>query len=102
MIYKVTAQFKTETSSDFLTKLTNGTIASQKPDGQEIVASMKRARIDESGTVRWSELCYCSTPLAHERATVYDDHFAGLKTEETDAHIEFDGQPFMEFLRDGC
>ena len=99
MIYLVNARFKTHTSSEFLEKLTDGTIASQKPDGQEIVASMNRARVDESGVVRWSELCYCSTPLAHERATVYDQHFTDLETEVAEAHVEFDGQPFMEYLR---
>ena len=102
MIYAVNARFKTDTSSELLDKLTNAAIANQGPDGQEIVASMKRARIDESGVVRWSELCFCSTPLAHERATVYDQHFIDLKTEEVDAHahVEFEGRPFMQFLQD--
>ena len=99
MIYLVTARLQIETSSELLVKLTDGTIASQKPDGKEIVASMDRARIDESGVVRWSQLCYCPTPLAHERATVYDQHFTDLETEEADAHAEFEGQPFMEYLR---
>jgi len=99
MIYLVNARLKTKTSCELLAKLTDGTVSSQKPDGQEIVASMNRARIDDSGVVRWSELCFCSTPLAHERATVYDQHFTDLETEEADAHMEFEGQPFMEYLR---
>jgi hypothetical protein len=99
VIYLVNARFTTDTSPLFLEKLTDGTIASQKPDGKEIVASMNRARVEESGVVRWSELCYCSTPLAHERATVYDQHFTDLETEVAQAHVEFEGQPFMEYLR---
>lgn len=99
MIYFVNAQFKAGTSSEFLEKLTDGSIANQKPDGQEIIASMNRARIDQSGVVRWSELCYCSTPLAHERATVYDRHFIELETEEANGHVEFEGRSFMEYLR---
>jgi len=99
VIYVVNARFKSDTSSEFLEKLTDGSIESQKPDGQEIVASMNRARIDDSGVVRWSGLCYCSTPLAHERATVYDQHFTDLETEESDTHVEFEGQPFMEYLQ---
>ena len=99
MIYLVKARFRTETASQFLGKLTDGTVANQKPDGQEIIASMNRARIDDTGVVRWSELCFCPSPLAHERATLYDQHFTDLETEPTDAHNEFDGQPFMEFLK---
>jgi hypothetical protein len=99
VIYVVNAQFRADTSAEFLEKLTDGSIANQRPDGQEIVASMNRARIDGSGVVRWSELCYCSTPLAHERATVYDQHFTNLETKEADTHVEFEGQPFMEYLR---
>lgn len=52
MIYVVSAQFKSDTSSEFHEKLTDGSMAKQKQDGQEIVASMNRARIDDSGIVR--------------------------------------------------
>ena len=82
MYYKVTAQFKTETAQDFHQKLSDGTIAQQKPDGQEIVDSMKRAVVTDDGVVQWSEVCYCSTPLAHERETVLDKHFDNITTEE--------------------
>ena len=88
VIYEVSARFKTVTAGEFHEKLTNGTVENQKPDGREIVASMNRARIDDSGVVHWSELCYCSTPLAHERATVYDQHFTELETTEVGAHVE--------------
>ena len=98
MIYKESARFKTDTSSELVEKLTNRTIAIQKPDGQEIVASMNRARIDDSGVVRWSEICYCSTPLAHERATVYDRFFEDIQTEEVEDYVEFEGEDFIESL----
>ena len=100
MHYAVCGQFQTEKSAEFRQLLTDGTIASQKPDGKEIVASMKRATIDEAGVVRWSEVCYCPTPLEHERATVYDHFFSRLETRETDAYEEFSGQPFMAFLEE--
>ncbi len=60
---------------------------------------MNRARIDDSGIVRWSELCYRSTPLTHERETVYDQHLTQMEIEEAGSHVEFQGQPFMEYLR---
>lgn len=99
MFYIVSARFKPTTAADFLGKLADGTIESQKPDGKEIVDSMKRAVIDED-VVRWSEVCYCPTPLQHERATVYDEHFTDMTTEEVDGYLEFEGQPFTEYLMD--
>ena len=98
MHYTVTARFNPDTAADFHRLLTDGTIESQKPDGKEIVASMKRAKIDEAGIVRWSELCYCPTPLEHERATVYDRFFEDIETEEIDGQREFEGEDFMEYL----
>ena len=100
MIYKVQAHFLPDTAADFLRKLTDGTIESQEPDGREIVASMKRAVIGEDGIVRWSEKCFCPTPLQHERETVYDHHFTDLKTEEIEDYIDFQGRSFMECLKE--
>lgn len=101
MHYTVTARLIPETANDFLVKLTDGTIENQKPDGKEIVASMNRAAIDENGIVRWSEICYCPTPLQHERATVYDHHFTEIETEEVEGYVEFESKPLMEFLASG-
>ncbi len=98
MYYAVTARFKLETAAEFYKKLTDGMIQSQKPDGKEIVASMKRAKISQDGTVRWSEVCYCATPLQHERETVYDQFFEDIQTEQVEGHVEFEGEPLMQFL----
>ena len=40
MIYRVTAHFMLERADEYLTKLTDGTIKSQSPDGGEIVDAM--------------------------------------------------------------
>lgn len=98
MFYRVTARLKAGTGADFLMKLTDGTIARQSPDGQEIVDSMERAVLTEDGDVAWSEVCYCPTPLAHERATVFDTHFESLETHAIDGYQRYDGRPFMEYL----
>ena len=100
MHYTATAHIISETAADFLRKLTDGTIENQKPDGNEIVASMNRAVIDDEGVVRWSEVCYCPIPLQHERATVYDQHFADIKSEEVNGYVEFEGKPLMERLQE--
>ena len=99
MIYHVQARFKSETAKHFLTKLTDGTIAAQRPDGPELVAAMDRAVVGDEGQVEWSELCYCTPPLAHERETVLDLHFEEIQTEPIDEHATYKGQLFMEHLK---
>ena len=98
MHYAVTARFNPKTAAEFHRLLTDGTIENQKPDGKEIVASMKRVMIDEAGVVHWSEVCYCPTPLEHERATVYSRFFDDIKTDEIDGQREFEGEEFMGHL----
>ena len=98
MFYRVTARLRTETGADFLRKLTDGTIARQSPDGQEIVDGMNRAALSDDGNVSWSEVCYCRTPLAHERATVFDTHFEALETEVIEGYQTYDGRSFMGYL----
>jgi hypothetical protein len=77
----------------------DGSIQRQKPDGEEICASMERARITGPGLVEWTELCFCPTPLQHERATVYDRFFTELSTVEINKPVHFEGEPFVELLR---
>lgn len=99
MIYHVRARFRTDTAAEFLAKLTDGTIASQRPDGAELLASMERAVIDASGHAEWSEMCFCNPPLAHERATVLDLHFEDIRTEPIEAYTQYKGRAFMDHLR---
>ena len=98
MYYTVKARYIPSEMADFYRELTDGTIQSQRPDGQEIVASMGRARVTEPGVVRWSEQCFCPTPLAHERQTVYDRYFIDVETEVVDGYVAFDGESFMDRL----
>jgi len=98
MHYTVQARFIPNTATDFLRKLTDGTIENQQPDGKGIVASMKRAVIDEKSVVRWSEVCYCPTPRQHERTTVYDDHFTDIETVEVSDYVEFEGKALMDCM----
>ena len=99
MIYKVRAKYIPEKAGEFFERLTDGTIENQKPDGAEIVASMKRAKITESGAIEWFETCYCDTPLAHERATVLDHFFADIATDEVGDYGEVEGESFWEYLK---
>jgi hypothetical protein len=99
-IYRVTARLKAETAGALRRKLDDGSIAAQPPDGQEMVDAFGRATVTESGDVRWSETCYCPTPLAHERATVLDRFFENLTTEPIETYQRYEGRPFLEYLGD--
>jgi hypothetical protein len=98
MLYAVSAKFIPGRAREFQTRLTDGIIAAQRPDGAEIVAAMKRARTGPDGTVRWTETCYCPTPLQHERATVLDRYFTDIETKAIDTPETFDGVPLMDRL----
>ncbi len=98
MLYQIRAQIIEEKTAEFLEKLTDGSIEQQRPDGQEIVASMKRARITAPGVIEWSETCYCPTPLAHERETVYDHFLSEIQTEEISSEAEIMGESFWDYL----
>ena len=98
VFYSIKAQYIEGKMNEFYQKLTDGTIQNQKPDGQEIISSMKRAKITGQKTIQWSELCFCPTPLKHERETIYDHFLANLETQTIDDYIEFDGESFFDFL----
>jgi len=98
MLYKVQARFIEGKAEEFYQKLTDGTIKKQRPDGKEIIASMNRAKIDSTGLINWIETCYCPTPLAHERMTIYDNFFTDMKTEVIEDHVDFEGDSFMESI----
>ena len=98
MIYKARAKFNFLKAKEFYEKLTNGTIQGQKPDGYEIVNAMNRATIDDKDYINWTELCFCPTPLKHERTKVYDEYFTEMKTESVKAHEIIKGQSFMNKL----
>lgn len=98
MIYKVRAKYNKENVSEFFEKLTDGTVSNQIPDGQEIVVSMHRAMITEPGIIEWFEMCFCSSPLHHERVTVYDHYLSDLTTELVDNYGDVKGESFWSYL----
>ena len=98
MIYRVKAKFNFDKAKEFHLKLTDETIGKQKPDGYEIVNSMNRATIGNKGDVNWTELCYCPSPLMHERATVYDKYFTDINFEEIEDYKTYEGKSFMKHI----
>ena len=98
MIYKVHAKIIEDKVGDFYLKLTDGTIANQRPDGEEIVAAMKRAVLTKSGFTEWYEMCFCPTPLQHERATQLDYYFTEMTTELVDDYGELEGESLWSYM----
>jgi len=98
MFYSIKAKFIQENMKEFFQKLSDGTIENQKPDGAEILSSMKRAKIMEPGKIQWSEMCFCSSPLKHERQTVYDKFFSEMEIKTIDEYVEFEGESFFDYL----
>ncbi len=82
----------------FYRALTDGTIENQEPDGSEIVASMKRAKVTSPEVIEWYETCYCPTPLQHERETVYDYYLTDIETEPVAGTVEIAGESFWSLL----
>ena len=83
---------------EFYQKLSDGTIAGQKPDGREIVSSIRKAILTKALVVEWCETCFCETPLAHARETVYDQYFHDMEIIEINDDPEIDGQSFWDYL----
>ena len=98
MIYSIRAKFISEKRKEFFQKLTDGTIENQKPDGTEILSSMKRAKIIDIEMIQWSEMCFCPSPLKHERQTVYDQFFTDMEIKVIDDYVQFEGESFFDYL----
>lgn len=64
------------------TELEKQAIAQLHPYGQELQQALERARVDSDGYAVWEEQCFCSPPLAQERA-VLGAYFEHITTENT-------------------
>jgi hypothetical protein len=98
MIYKVKARIIDATIGEFYFKLADGTVAKQRPDGEEIVACMKRAVLTGPGLAEWYETCFCPTPLNHERQTQYDFYCTDMTTEPAKGYSEIQGASLWSYM----
>jgi hypothetical protein len=98
MLYLVRARLIATELARFWAILNDRTIEAQEPDGREIIASMRRAVMNED-TVEWQETCYCNPPLRHERTTVYDKFFVGMETRPLLGSVTLKGESFWEYLQ---
>jgi hypothetical protein len=83
MRYLVTARVRPGQEAALLDAIDDRTLGQGSVAGDEYLRNMDHARTDESGRVKWVEVCYCSTPLAEERE-YWDEYFELEKVQ--DAH----------------
>ena len=98
MIYRDKAKVIDETIGEFYRKLADGTVGKQRPDGEEIVASMKSAVLTGPGVAEWYEMCFCPTPLHHERQTQYQFYFTDMTTESAKEYGEIQGASLWSYM----
>ena len=99
MRYLVGAKPITGEMARLWTRLNDGTIEGQQPDGREILASMRRA-VMKGDRVEWEETCYCSPPLRHERMTVYDQFFEDMEIQPLNGTSDMKGDRFWDYLQE--
>jgi len=98
-LYLISARPIIAEMARFWNLLNDGTIETQEPDGREILSSMRRA-VMSAGRVEWHETCYCSPPLRHERATVYDQFFEDMEIGPMVSTAPPEGGSFWHYLED--
>lgn len=98
MEYKVKAKPIQDKLPAFYKVLTDGSVENQSPDGAEIVAAMRRAKVTSPGVIEWYETCYCPTPLQHERETVYDQYLTDIEAVPAADTPEISGESFWSIL----
>ncbi|MEX2356465.1 MAG: hypothetical protein WD535_05450, partial [Thermaerobacterales bacterium] len=78
----VRARLREDRAEELARRLVEGEFESIRPFGTSLARSLNGARRDpETQDALWEEECYCSPPLAMERAEVLDRYFAGIITE---------------------
>jgi hypothetical protein len=83
MRYLVTARVKPGQESALCDAIDHQTLGEGSIAGDEYLRNMKDARTDDTGRVKWVEVCYCPTPLAEERE-YWEEYFDLEKVQ--DAH----------------
>ena len=83
MRYLVTARVKPGREQALAEAIENGTLGAGSIAGDEYVRNMECARRLRDGSVKWVEVCYCSTPLQEERP-YWEEYFDLVKVQ--DAH----------------
>lgn len=80
--YLVRAKLRPERAGELREKLAAGAFEGIRPYGRGLSAALNEARLDPvTNEALWEERCYCTPPLAAERAAVLDAYFDEIRTE---------------------
>jgi hypothetical protein len=96
MRYLVTARVKNGKGGALREAIDEGALGEGSIAGDEYLRNMEAARTDESGRVKWIEVCYCPTPLAEERE-YWEAYFDLEKVQDAHARSrckDFSGQEY--------
>ena len=83
MRYLVTARVKPGRETALADAIERRTLGAGSVAGGEYLHNMDTARLLRDGSVKWVEVCYCSTPLQEERP-YWEEYFDLVKVQ--DAH----------------
>jgi|SRR3954464_6203409 hypothetical protein len=83
MRYLVTARVKRGREAALAAAIEMRTLGAGSVAGGEYLHNMETARLLRDGSVKWVEVCYCSTPLEEERP-YWEEYFDLVKVQ--DAH----------------
>jgi hypothetical protein len=83
MRYLVKARVKVGKEKALLTAIADGTLGRGSVAGDEYLHDMQQARVDETGTAQWVEVCFCNEPLQEERP-YWEEYFDLISVK--DAH----------------
>ena len=83
MRYLVKARLKPGRATALLRAIDDGTLGRGSVAGDEYLHDMQSARLQNDGSAKWVEVCFCATPLAEERP-YWEEYFELLSVK--DAH----------------
>jgi hypothetical protein len=84
MRYLVTARVKPGCERALAEAIEDGTLGAGSIAGEEYLRNMECARLLADGSVKWVEVCYCSTPLEEERP-FWEEYFDLVKVQNAHA-----------------
>ena len=85
MRYLVKARVKSGQELALVQAIDEGTLGQGSIAGDEYFRNMQNARLYPDNTIRWVEVCYCSTPLQEEKP-YWEEYFELAKIQDAHDH----------------
>ncbi|HZW32567.1 MAG TPA: hypothetical protein VFF52_17770 [Isosphaeraceae bacterium] len=118
MRYLLSAKVRPETRAELLAAIDAGRFGEGFPYG-DLGSVLARGRVDDSGTIRWVEVCYCrefsgvamdeeigyfeeyltEITIADARSPRSCEGYPACKDCDCTRKVRFPGEPFLDYLR---